>query len=406
MKTYMARQPIFDAKMDVYGYELLYRSGMENRFDPSVDGDTATRQVVSDVVTTFGIHNMLNGKYAFVNFTKNLLLSNFADLLNPKDFVIEILEDVTVNEEVIQRLKKLREDGFLLALDDYVGLPESEPLLPYVNIVKVDWMQVKPEKRAAVSKKLRQRSLVMLAEKIETEDDLTQAQSYGYDLFQGYFFAKPLVFSKTLLSASATTYMRALQELHKPDINFETISNIIRADVTLTYRLLRHINTLQFDHRYPITSVKQAIVRMGVQTIYRWLMLVLVRDITNVQNSNEFSRNALIRGIFCDKICSIAKLPYDEDEAYIVGMFSIIDSVTSQDFQEILEDIAVSQNVMDALLYQKNELSCLLQFASAYEKADWKMVQEFTERYHLQPQQVVEVYESSVREADKMFSTL
>ncbi len=402
MKTYMARQPIFDASMNVFGYELLYRSSTQNAFDESIDGDYATRQVLSDTLTTFGTENILNGKRAFINFTRSLLLSELPDLMNPSDFVIEILENVPADAQVMDRLIALRVRGFTLALDDYIGAPESEALLPLVDIVKVDFKGISATSREKLVQKLLKKKLQVLAEKVETQNDFVTAKKMGYTLFQGYFFAKPIVFSKTVLSTSSTTYIRAIDEILHHDADFTKISAIIRSDVTLTYRLLRHVNTLQFCHSNPITSVKPAILQMGERATYRWLMLVLMRDMTQLSN-NEFSKLALVRALFCEQICKLAKLPYQQDEAYIAGMFSVIDTMVSQDYAEFLRDISIAPVVIDALLHNENKLSEILEFVRAYESGDWDSAHVLIDQYALSDDAIIKAYQEAVQAADHMF---
>lgn len=404
MRTYVARQPIFDTSTNVFGYELLYRNSTQNIFDTTINEDLATQQVISDVITTFGTDTLLSGKRAFINFTRTLLLSSLYTVLSPADFIIEILESVPADDEVLNRMKHLRELGFVLALDDYIGLPESDAILDLVDIVKVDFLQTNTAKQYEISKNLRKRNLLLLAEKIETSQDFERAKKIGFTLFQGYFFSKPIIFSKAILRTPTSTYLRTLNELVKDDIDFTKITSIIRSDVTLTYRLLRHINTMQFNHHYPINNVRLAIVQLGVHCTYRWLMLILIHDMAHDCN-NEYCRIALLRAIFCDRLCALMQLPFYQDEAYIVGMFSIIDSLMGKDFADMLNDISISPKVKQALLCHENILSNILDFVISYNHGEWEKVNHFIALYGLLSDDVVNAYRYSVQDADKNFNS-
>lgn len=403
MKQYMlARQPIFDAGVTVYGYELLYRNSTTNAYDPNIDGDTATKSVIADTFNNFGEHNILDGRRGFVNFTKSLLLSSFIYLLNPADFIIEILEDITPDEEIFQRLKDLQQKGYTFALDDYIGKPNSRAFLPYADIVKVDFMQLPLIDCLQLAHSQELAGKTLLAEKVETRESFETARDAGYSLFQGYFFARPTIFSKPVLEISSSTYLRAVHELLLPSPNFRRLSTIIRSDVMLTYKLLQHVNTLQYEHAHRIRSVSQAIVHMGVRRTYRWLLLTLMRDNATLIN-NELLKNALIRALFCENLCTEIGLPFYQDEAYIVGMFSIIDTLVQCDLRELLDEVSVSPVVQEALLEHSNVLYRILYIVLCYEAAQWDAVHEFASQYAMNIDTLATFYLNAVHYADSIF---
>lgn len=407
MKSYVARQPIFDEYRSVYGYELLYRDSNVNTYNPLMEGDRATRAVVSEAITTFGMNNLTNDQYAFINLTRSLLVSRFPYLLAPEDFIIEVLEDVVIDEELLEKLKALKEAGYTLALDDYIGENYSHELIQYIDIIKVDFKLISREQRAKIAKNPEFRGKKLLAEKVETEEEFLQAIMDGYHLFQGYFFAKPTIFSKSSAEISSSTYIRAIREIIKPSPDFEVLSQIIRMDVNLTYKLLYRVNTLEYYRRNRVKSIKQALLRLGLRETHRWILLIVMRDYTK-SKSNELVKVALIRGVLSEKISVEIGLKLYNDEPFIVGMFSIIDSILEESLPNILKDVCVSKEVEDALLdseqNKNNKLKSILNFVKAYEVGDWETVVKFSEEYHISTDIITNHYLDAIHYADIAFS--
>lgn len=191
MNVYLARQPIYDAVRKLSAYELLYREDETNRFSGSVNGNAATSILVSDAITVFGIKNITNGNLAYINFTKQLILEDFALLLSPDEVVVEILEDTIVDEDILQKLSELKQKGYTIALDDYTGDGQYDRIMRYVDIIKVDFAANSKEKIVEFAERFKPMGQALLAEKIETEEEFLFAIQQGYQLFQGYYFSKP-----------------------------------------------------------------------------------------------------------------------------------------------------------------------------------------------------------------------
>lgn len=403
LNTYMARQPIFDRTLNTCGYELLHRSSNRNAYDSTIDPDTATRSVISDAITNFGIIRILNGKPGYINFTRTVLLSNVIDLLDPHECVIEILEHMEWDDALEKRLIALRNRGFTLALDDYIGDEDSDAFIPYVDIVKIDFSLLSAKERITLARRPSLCGKRLLAEKVETTADYYEARDAGFDMFQGYFFAKPTVFSRPVITISSSTYARAIKELLQPSPNFRKLETIIRPDVVLTYKLLQHVNTLRYNHFHRIHSIGQAMVCMGVRSIYRWLVLILMRDNACLSNS-EICKTAFTRALFCESLARIVGIPMPNDEAYIVGMFSIIDALMERELSELLDEVSLSKLAQDALLRKENQLYQILQVCIAYENADWDTVQVAVALYHIESTTIARAYETAVHYADNFFA--
>lgn len=371
MKIYMARQPIFKENKKLYAYELLYRDSEINAYNPSVDGNRATRAVLSDALTSFGLKNLTQGKKAFVNFTRELLLQGVPYMLDPRDFVIEVLENVQLDDALVERIRDLKQEGYTIALDDYTGNRKFDRLFEHLDVVKVDFQLLSKEKRSRVAQRVKSFGIKLLAEKIETEMDYQQAVNDGYQYFQGYYFAQPMMVSIHSTDVATITCLRMLHEISKVSPDYSSMAEIIRRDVNLTYKLLRRINTLEYFHSHRVTSIKSALVHMGLDELRRWVLLILIREITG-KGMDEMTRLALIRGIFAEKLLEGIGMCEKSYEAFTTGMFSMIDVILQEDLANLLDDLCISEEVRRALLGEKNLFGSMLYFVKMYEKGNWK----------------------------------
>lgn len=371
MKIYMARQPIFQKNKKLYAYELLYRDSEKNAYNPQVDGNRATRAVLSDALTSFGLKNLTQGKKAFVNFTRELLLQGVPYMLNPRDFVIEVLETVQLDTELVNRIRDLKQEGYTIALDDYTGNKKFDVLFDYLDIVKVDFWLLTPEKRTKVAKHVKSYGIQLLAEKVETEMDYQQALKEEYDYFQGHYFSQAIMVSIHSTDVATITCLRMLHEISKVNPDYTAMAEIIRRDVNLTYKLLRRINTLEYFHSHRVTSIKAALVHMGLDEVRRWVLLILIREITG-KGMDEMTRLALIRGIFAEKLLESVGMGERSYEAFTTGMFSMIDLILEESLPNLLQDLCISEDVKSALLGEKNVFGEMLYFVKMYEQGNWE----------------------------------
>lgn len=405
LKTYLARQPIFDLNDQIFGYELLYRgNGGDNANLVNVDGDNATRAVLSDALTAFGLESITGGRIAFINFTRALLLGDLADYFSPQEFVIEILENTMVDQTLVDKIKACKSQGYRFAIDDYTGDEEFSVLLPLVDIVKVDFRLLTPPQRKTISAQLRKCSCRLLAEKVETEKEYVEARALGFSLFQGYYFARPMTLCTERTQLLQTTYVRLFQELARPELLYDQLAAIIRTDVNLTYRLLSHVNTLQYYRGHPVASIHTALLRMGTAHVRRWITLIFMRDFTKGGNE-ENMKTAFIRGLFTERIAARLEMAEDEgDDAFITGMFSMLDMVVNGELPALLKDLCVSDHVKKTLLGAPGPLLEILHMAKAYEDGDWEAVSAFADSCGLGTDQVVADYLESVKSAEQTFA--
>ena len=407
MDAYLARQPIFNARRQVVGYELLYRDGENTKQAQFIDGVRATCRVLSDAITVFGLQNLTNGKPAYVNFPDELVYNDFVLLSPPEEIIVELLEDTKVTDQLIEKVLELKEKGYQLALDDYVGDERFDPLLPIVDIIKVDFRLTDRIKQAEIAKRLQKyKNLTLLAEKVETIDDFKFSVKAGYDFFQGYFFAKPDTLRKRLPTLSSSIYVRLLTELNHPEgVDFDRCAKIIYTDVVLTYRLFQRVRTLHYYRGNPITAIGQALVMMGTTEVRRWIVLALARD-NNVAWSDELVRQANLRGVFARRLMSKCRPREEPETGFLLGMFSMLDQILGISLLDILKDIKLPQEMEQALLGTKDTFyTALINYVLIYETGNQNLLLPDI-GLHISDYEVFMLYMESVQETDSIFGML
>lgn len=405
MEAYIARQPIFNCRKKVEGYELLYRDSLTVNQANISNGCQATSRLLSDAITVFGLPQLTNWRPAYINFTKDLIMNDFVLLAQPQDIVVEIVEDIKITNVLLQKLQFLKDEGYVLALDDYTGDPAFQRLLPYMDIVKVDFRLTDYDTQCRIANNLKDSSITLLAEKIETEEEFVRSMHLGYQLFQGYYFEKPVILHRTLPSIAASSYGRILRELHQGEIDFDRCAHIIHSDVVLTYRIMQKIQTLQYYRGNIITAIKLALVMMGTQEFRRWTLLLLARE-NNVTRFDELVRQSYLRGIFIERLMLESNMAKYSDRGFLLGMFSLLDQILGIEMSELLQEINVPVVISEVLLDKaENEYSRFLDYAMTYEKGDPNAELPDLD-LRICPEQVAMLYMECIRETDHIFNEL
>lgn len=401
MQVFVARQPIFDKIKRVVAYELLFRSGFENFFSAD-DGDTATQTVIGGVVNIFGLTSLTGGKPVFINFTKPLLVSKLALVLPPSHLVIELLETIEPDEEVLEACGELKRHGYLIALDDFVLRPGYEPLISVADIVKVDFLQVKGGERKKISQYFARSEVRLLAEKVETMDDFREAVQLGYTYFQGFFFSKPEIVSGREVPSHKLVHLRLIQELNQPELDYGAVEAVLKSDLSLSLKLLRYINSAAIGLRYPVTSLRQAMVLLGEQNFRRWALLALATSLLE-DKPQELILTGVIRGRFCELICQRVGWRVLGVDPFLVGFLSVLDALLDQPLPQLLDELPVAPEIKDALLGKPTLLGFVYSLTIAYERADWERVSELIGKVGLPEGEVPLLYAEAVAWADMLF---
>lgn len=402
-QIHIARQPIFDMQRQVYGYELLFRRTLQNTYD-GTDPDQATLDVVTSSFLLFGIDSLTRGKLAFINFTANNLLTKLPAMLPREQVAVEILEDVRPDEEVLRRCRELKSAGYMLVLDDFVYKKERLPLVELADIVKIDFRATSAAERQRWQGLLEPYDLRFLAEKVETEEEYQEAKTAGYAYVQGYYFSKPALVSATSLPAYKASHFRLLQEFSRQELEFEQIESILRKDVSLSYSLLKFINSALFGFRQPIRSLRQAMVLLGRKELSKWGALVALKDI-GVDKPGELILSSLVRARFAEKLAMQCEGEICTADAFLLGLFSHLDALLNRPLTEVLSEMPVKEEIKKAFDEEpEGILSVLYNLMQQYEQGHWQGAAAYAQEMQLSEGQVLLGYREALHWAQDVFT--
>ncbi len=364
-QRYVARQPILDRTQKVFGYELLFRDGLENCF--RADPDVASRSTL-DTTLLFGMNTLCDGKLGFVNCTRDVLLKDLLTLLPSDQTVAEILETVEPGDRVIAACKRLKDAGYLIALDDFAPNDPRTPLCDFADILKVDFRATKIEERAALMRQFGKGKRQMLAEKIETPLEFRQARDMGFVLFQGHFFRHPEILTAREVPANKLHHLRLLEMVCRIELDLKELEKMIKQEASICYRLLRYLNSPLFGFSLEIKSIRHAMAILGERELRRWIRLVVTVSAAE-QKCSELILNGLSRARFCELISG--KLRTDGD-MFLMGLLSVMDSIMEVQMEVLLAQVPVDKEMKSVLLGQPSKLRPLYQLMLAQESGEWE----------------------------------
>jgi c-di-GMP-related signal transduction protein len=383
---YVARQPIFDREENVFGYELLFRDGLENAF--SGDSDEASRATL-DRSLLMGLDVLCDGRRAFVNCTRDTLIKGLVTLLPAKSTVVEVLETVPADPDVAAACLNLKEAGYMIALDDYVTNDPREALAEMADIIKVEMQLTTAEEQTALIKRFGPRRCRMLAEKIETQAEFARARDQGFVYFQGYFFRRPEMINTHDVPANRMNYLRLLQEASRPELELGALEKLIKAEASVCYRLLRYLNSAAFGLQSEIHSVRHALSMLGERDVRRWVRLVAAVG-AGQDSTSDLVLSAMVRGRFGELLSPL--VPHGESDLFLLGLLSLIDAMMEMPMAEVLEKIPLQQATKAVLLGQASVLGPVFQLMLAHESGEWEAAAELSRSLRLDSAEVAGFY--------------
>ncbi len=399
----MARQPIFDRRRQVIAYELLFRSSLENVFGKN-DPNRASIQMMDTTLLGFGLDSLVGEKLAFFNATREVLVKEHWAVLPPGKAVIEVLETVEPDAEVIGACTAVRKAGYALALDDFVFRPEYEALIPLADYIKIDFLQTRGPERASLARRFMDRGIRMLAEKVETYEDFHEGLNAGYEYFQGYFFCRPEVVSGKDLPALKSNLLRLIQEVNRPEVNFDQLEDLIKREVTLSIKLLRYLHSAGFGWRHDVTTIGQALRVLGERPTRKWASLVAL-TLIGEDKPQELVTTSLLRAQFCEEIGRAGSLPDRQADLFLVGLLSTLDALLDRPLEAILGQLAITPEITEALLGGDSLLGQTLALATAYDRADWKRVEQLAREIAFPEAALPEAYRRAVEWVTKTLAS-
>jgi c-di-GMP-related signal transduction protein len=396
MDVFVARQPIFDRNKKVYAYELLFRSGASNHF-PDIDGDTATTSLLSSSFFTVGIDKIVAGKIAFINFTEDLITKGTPHLFSSGKMMVEILENVAPSAEIITSCTMLKDQGYELALDDFVYSRKFEELLHLSDIIKIDFRLTPLEKIEEMILSLKKYNCKLLAEKIETYEEFTKAMALGFTYFQGYFFSKPEVLKNKDLSVSQMTMIRLISQINAADFDVSALGELVSHDVSITYKLLNYINSAYFGRLQPISSITQAISYLGEKGFKLFVSLIATSMLAE-NKPDALVKMAVIRARFLQLIG--IELGKDSSEMFLLGLFSLIDAMLDRNMKEILKQLPLTEKVSAALIDRTGELFIFIRLIETYETGNWVAFRYAQKKSGIEDKKILDFYLEAIAWAD------
>jgi len=400
---FFARQPILNIQQAVLGYELLFRNNRQNVYS-ATDGNQATLEILSNAIFYSSFQEMVNNKLGLVNFTRDLLFDDTVLLFSPENLVIEVLEDVVPDGAVIAACKRLKDSGYKIALDDFIPDDLNNPLLDLASIVKVDFLQTTGCDRKLIADRLLPRKITLLAEKVETENDFREGCHLGYEIFQGYFFGKPVIKTGKQFSPSQIQGMRVLQAVFKTPCNYDELSSIISSDMSLSYKMLKMVNSPFFGFQKEITSIRHSITLMGHAGMKRFVSLLVVSN-SSGSKSTELATIGLTRARTAELMAPYAGLEEEKGSLFLTGLFSLLDAVLECSMEELLAELPIAADIKDALKGVPNKLRKVLDAIVAYEKADWEGFSQLASTIGLQENRFPAIYSNAIQWANGIFKS-
>jgi EAL and modified HD-GYP domain-containing signal transduction protein len=388
---YVARQPILDLRGRVHGYELLFRDGPQQQ-QFRADGNLATRTILDDTVI-FGLQRLTGGLPAFVNCTCEALTEKLVDVLSPSMFVLEILENIKPTPEVIQACHRLKTAGFRIALDDFRWRRGCEPLVEIADYIKVDFTLSDKKERHGIRERINGRAVALVAEKIETLEQFREARSEGFTLIQGYYFCRPEMIENRKVPPNKLTQIEILRLLHEENLNFERLCQLVKRDASLTYRLLRLLNSPACAVRQEVRSIKAALIAIGEEGFRRIAVLAIASELSAGQ-PGELLRLAFVRGRFCELAAEHCGL--DPREQYLLGLLSLLPAMLRVPMQQLAPALPLREEIRIALMGAAVYERMLLEWLICHEHGQWAECDKIVDEQGLDQVKLLNCYAESV----------
>lgn len=365
----MARQPIVDVNGKVVAYELLHR---ETATDEAchVDGERATAQVLTDAILAWGIPTVSNGLPLFVNFTPRLLVDEAATLLPAPSVVLELTEDMPANENTIAACRRLQAQGYAIALDDFVEDSVAERFLPFATYVKVDVLSTPAHRLGPIAMRLRPRGIKLVAEKVETQETAQKAAALGYELFQGYFFARPTTITTHAVTPRRAAYLDLLAAINDPEITIAELEKLVKRDASLSHRVLRCLQSASWGLRHEVSSIKEALILLGIEPVRKWTSIWAVAGMSGGRPA-EVVTMALVRARMCEQLAAVHWGPRAASEFFLLGLCSLLDVMLQTTIAVATADLPLPLTIREALKGAPGRARSVLDCVIAYEQGDW-----------------------------------
>lgn len=393
LKFFIGRQPVLNRKQEIYGYELLFRAAGDHETAQFESQAQASASVISSALSNFGLQDVLGDKFGFLNITSGVLHSEMLELLPIEQTILEILETIELDDNVRLRCNELKSMGFLIALDDHIYAPEHSVFYKVVDIIKVDIMATDPLELPKIAANLLKFPVRLLAEKVETVEVFEKCMEYGFELFQGYFFERPVTITRNRIDPSGIAMMKLLQQLNE-NWDIDEVEDTFRENPSLTFNLLKLVNSVMIGLREKIKNIRHAIMILGINHLRRWIQLALFAGNDDRGLNSPLLEMAAVRGRLMELLMMqrthLARTSDIVETAFLTGILSLLDALYETPMEHVVESLNLSDDMADALLRREGQLGALLLLAERLEKADFTAVQVLLESLSISLDQLLE----------------
>ena len=386
---YVARQPILDKQGQVYSYDLLFRNAPQAILRR--DADAAVETMLDNEVL-FGLERLTNGVPAFITCNADALTEDLVLVLNPSLTVLAIPADVEPTPRLIEACRGLRSRGFRISLDDFSWNESAISLIEHVHYIRADFRKFDRAGREPLGK-LDLAAISLVARNVETQDDYTQAIAKSFTLFQGSYFCNPVLLKQRKIPANRLFHFDIVRELYRDPIDIKKISHLLRSDASLTFRLLRLVNSPLYALRQEVRSIETAIMMLGEDAFRRSISLAIMSEM-NSEQPVEILHMGLLRARFCELAARIFR--QDPSEQYLLGLFSLLPAMLSVPMEEIVACLPLRGAVCEALTGVENSERSLLSWIEAHEQGKWETCDRIASAQGLHSSQLIVWYEEAL----------
>ena len=397
-EKFIARQPIFDKQLRVHAYELLFRGGPQNFFQAR---NHASSSVIADSITLFDLQALTGHARAFINVDELALRLGAPRLLPADRIVVEILESVKPTDEIVEICRSLRKDGYLLALDDFLGDAKLQPLVELASYLKVDFTLLDAEGRKRVVRQFSGNGVALLAEKVETQRDFDEARNLGYSYFQGFFFCRPSMLETHDIPGNKLIQLQLISAVAAPELDYTAIESLLKQEPSLLYRLLRYLNSPALGLRSEVHSIREALTLLGEREFRRWVSVFAVVAMSSGKPP-ELIRTALTRAYFCEDFSAPAGFPEKSSATFLMGLLSVSDALLDKPIKDVLHSLPIDAEIKSALCGGENRYRDLYEVLLALEHAEWSKLNTLTERLGCPEDSVPDSYQSALQKASSI----
>lgn len=399
----LARQPIFDRKLATIGYELLYRPiPSDDEGWQQHSGDLATNDVLVSAFDDIGIEHVTSGQPAFINFTEHWL--NNPPPFDPQIVVIEILEHIKATNSNVRAVAALRKKGYRIALDDYLGNPEQDPFLPHIDIIKLDILAFDDVSRAKeIIENKGLENFIWLAEKVETQLEYEACLEAGCEYFQGYFFSRPANIYGKKIGNNRRLILELIAALQDQRITPKKIETLLSKDPSLSFRLLKLVNSAAFKQQSNVDSLQRAITIAGIDQIKIWVTMLSLGKFED--KPQELCKQSLQRAFFCQTLAKSIQ-GMENDMAFTAGLFSNIDAYFDMPLEQLFTKVHLHEDIKTGLIKKTGKLGFILSTVLFMEKGEWQKIRwSLWKKIGIDPSQIEWSYLESIKEAEQLLDS-